>query len=161
MFKIKLILMLVALVGMAGGFAYVKNLQSQNEILRLNQEKLEVAIELQQELVEQQLADMESQKELYEQQRATIEYTVRELDHLNERYNKLNASGAQRDIGNLAINRPSSVEFNVNKEITDRNRCNEIATGSPLTEEELAATKKSQANRICPELANPNYREGL
>jgi len=33
----------------------------------------------------------------------------------------------------------------------------EIASGSPLTEEELAATKKSQTNTECPRLANPNY----
>ena len=37
------------------------------------------------------------------------------------------------------------------------NRCMEIASGSPLTEEELAATKKSQTNTECPRLANPNY----
>ena len=37
------------------------------------------------------------------------------------------------------------------------NRCMEIASGSPLTEEEIAVTKKSKANLDCPRLANPNY----
>ena len=36
-------------------------------------------------------------------------------------------------------------------------RCLEIASGSPLTAQELAATKKSEANNECPDLANPNY----
>ena len=38
-----------------------------------------------------------------------------------------------------------------------RARCFEIAQGSPLTEEELNATKKSQINAECPNIANPNY----
>jgi hypothetical protein len=39
----------------------------------------------------------------------------------------------------------------------EANRCIEIATGSPLTESEINATKKSQINGECPSLANPNY----
>ena len=46
---------------------------------------------------------------------------------------------------------------NLEKKLQNANRCIEIATGSPLTEEELAATKKSQINGECPSLANPNY----
>jgi hypothetical protein len=34
----------------------------------------------------------------------------------------------------------------------------EIASGSPLTEKELAATKPSEINRECPAIANPNYK---
>jgi len=36
-------------------------------------------------------------------------------------------------------------------------RCVEIAMGSPLTEKEKNATKKSEINAECPSLANPNY----
>ena len=33
----------------------------------------------------------------------------------------------------------------------------EIAGGSPLTEKEINATKKSEINTECPSIANPNY----
>ena len=36
-------------------------------------------------------------------------------------------------------------------------RCVEIAGGSPLTADEISATKKSEINRECPSIANPNY----
>ena len=157
MFKIKLILMLIALAGMAGGLAYVKNLQSQNEILRLNQEKLEGAIELQQELVEQQLADIQSIQEINTQLNETNDVINRQLKLNEEKFNKLNASGSQRDIGDLAVNRPANIEFILNKRLRQQNRCIELEQGAPRTEEEVEATRKSQTNQECPELANPNY----
>jgi len=149
--------MLIALAGMAGGLAYVKNLQSQNEILRLNQEKLEGAIELQQELVEQQLADIQSIQEINTQLNETNDVINRQLKLNEEKFNKLNASGSQRDIGDLAVNRPANIEFILNKRLRQQNRCIELEQGAPRTEEEVEATRKSQTNQECPELANPNY----
>jgi response regulator RpfG family c-di-GMP phosphodiesterase len=157
MFKIKLILMLVVLAGAAGGFAYVKNLQAQNEILRLNQEKLEGAIELQQELVEQQLADIQSIQEINTQLNETNNAIAEQLKINEEKFNKINASGSQRDIGDLAVNRPASIERILNKRLREQNRCIELEQGAPRTEEEIAATRKSQTNQECPALANPNY----
>ena len=74
-----------------------------------------------------------------------------------EKFNKINASGERRDIGNLAVNKPKSIERIERKIEQQRARCFEIAQGSPLTEEELNATKKSQINAECTNLANPNY----
>ena len=50
MFKIKLIIMLVAAIGVAGGFAYVYKLKADNAILKANQIQLETAINEQQEV---------------------------------------------------------------------------------------------------------------
>ena len=75
----------------------------------------------------------------------------------NEKFNKLNAAGDRRDIGALSVNRPKSIERILNKDEVHERRCFEIIGGSPLTEEELNATKKSQINTVCPESANPNY----
>ncbi len=36
-------------------------------------------------------------------------------------------------------------------------RCVEIAMGSPLTDKEKNATKKSEINSECPSIANPKY----
>jgi hypothetical protein len=64
---------------------------------------------------------------------------------------------SEHDFGQLAEARPALVVKIVNKERDNANRCMEIASGSPLTEEEIAVTKKSKANLDCPRLANPNY----
>ena len=69
----------------------------------------------------------------------------------------MNASGERRDIGNLAVSKPKSIERIERKREQQRARCFEIAQGSPLTEEELNATKKSQINAECTNIANPNY----
>ena len=45
----------------------------------------------------------------------------------------------------------------VNRGSERATRCVEIAGGSPLTEKELLATKKSEINTECPSIANPNY----
>ena len=62
-----------------------------------------------------------------------------------------------RDIGKLAIEKSKVIERIINKASDKAARCMEIASGSPLTEEEKNATKKSEINTECPSLANPNY----
>ena len=60
MFKIKLIIMLIAAVGIAGGFAYVYKLKADNAILKANQIQLETAINEQQEVITQQKESYEN-----------------------------------------------------------------------------------------------------
>ena len=78
-------------------------------------------------------------------------------NNLNEKFNKLNAAGDRRDIGALSVTRPKSIQRILNKDEVNERRCFEIAQGVELTIEEINATKKSQINTVCPELANPNY----
>ena len=61
------------------------------------------------------------------------------------------------DFGKLAIEKTEAIERIVNGASDKAIRCVEIAGGSPLTEEEINATKKSEINRECPSIANPNY----
>ena len=75
-----------------------------------------------------------------------------DFEDLDKRFNKKN-----RDVGLLAFERPESIERITNAASVKANRCIEIASGSPLTEKELNATKKSEINRECPSIANPNY----
>ena len=145
------------LAGAGGGFMYVKNLKAENEILRLNNSKLNDAVDEQQAVIEQQIADFE---EIQSINKSLVESNAKLTEDLrvaNEKFNKINAAGDRRDMGDLAFNRPKNVEFIERKRETQRARCFEIAQGSPLTEEELNATKKSQINAECPNIANPNY----
>jgi uncharacterized protein YxeA len=155
--QLKLILFFMLLSGAAGGLWYVQNLKAENEILTLNNMKLEGAVEQQQALIQQQLEDIETKTAINEQLTKNNAKLTADLNLANEKFNKVNASGERRDIGNLAISKPKSIEKIERRREQQRARCFEIAQGSPLTEEELNATKKSQINAECTNIANPNY----
>jgi len=139
MLKIKLILMVIMLAGAGGGYLYVKKLQKDNLTLKINQSKLETAIEDNNAVIEQQTADLKK-----------IRSTLSELDKVNKKLqadrDNLNKRLSKHDIGNLAENKPGLVEKIINKASDSAVRCMEIASGSPLTEEEL----NGSPNRECP-----------
>lgn len=155
--QIKLVFFLLMLSGAAGGLWYVQHLKAENEILTLNNAKLNDAVEQQQAVIEQQLRDIETKTELNKQLNENNAKLTADLNLANEKFNKVNASGERRDVGALAVAKPKSIERIEGKREQQRARCFEIAQGSPLTEEELNATKKSQINAECTNLANPNY----
>lgn len=155
--QLKLILIGITLLGATGGVAYVYKLKADNAILKENQIKLEEAVNEQQQVIAQQKQDFESilkaNKELNELN-ATLNEEVKRLD---DKFNKTNASGKKRDIGDLANAKPGLIEKIINRATENANRCVEIAMGSPLTEKELNATKNSEINSECPSIANPSY----
>ena len=154
-FKIAIVLMMLA--GAGGGFIYVKNLQADLATSEANNLKLEESVADQKAVIAQQANDFKSilaaNKALDEQNKILS----KEFKALDQRFNKINGQGEVRDIGKLAEERPKSVERVINGATTKAMRCVEIAMGSPLTEKEINATKKSQINSECPSIANPNY----
>jgi len=155
--QLKLILIGITLLGAAGGAAYVYKLKADNAILKENQIKLEQSVASQQEVIAQQKEDFETilnaNKELTEL-KAKLD---KELAALDDKFNKTNASGKKRDIGDLAIAKSKVIQKIINRASDNAVRCVEIAMGSPLTEKEQNATKKSEINSECPSIANPNY----
>jgi|TARA_A100001011_G_scaffold395556_2_gene490930 predicted transcriptional regulator len=139
MFQIKIILTLIVLLGAGGGYLYVNKLQKDNAILKTNQVKLESAIEESSQVIEQQKQDFEK-----------IRNTLNTIEEENKKLLKDKEDLAKRlgkhDIGNLAENKPGLVEKIINNASKSAQRCVEIASGSPLTEEELNGTP----NRECP-----------
>ena len=137
--SIKIGLVLVLLAGAAGGVLYVQKLQKDNAILKTNQIKLETAVEESNQVIEQQTKDLKQ-----------IRTTLKKIDEENAKLKKdrdaLNNRLGKHDIGNLAENKPGLVEKIINKASDSAARCMEIASGSPLTEEELNGTP----NRECP-----------
>ena len=140
---------IIALLG-AGG--YVVKLQRDNVILKENAVKLESAISEQKQVIENQKKDFEEILEANKKINALINNLKKDLDDLDKRFNK-----KERDIGKLAIERTGAIERVINKGSENAKRCIEIASGSPLTEEEKNATKKSEINPECPSIANPSY----
>ena len=139
MLQIKIILTLVLLAGAGGGYLYVNKLQKDNAILKTNQVKLETAVAESNQVIEQQSKDLKK-----------IRTTLKEVEELNDRLqadkDSLNKRLGKHDIGNLAENKPGLVEKIINKASDSAARCVEIASGSPLTEEEL----NGAPNRECP-----------
>ena len=155
--SIKMIFAVILITGIAGAGMYVMKLRSDNAILKANQIKLEEAVSSQQEIIAQQQQDFESIMNANKKLQETRDILTKELANLDDKFNKTNASGKKRDIGDLAVNRPSSVERVINRASDNALRCVEIAMGAPLTEKEINAVKPSEINSECPSLANPNY----
>ena len=154
---IKVGLILLVLAGAGGGFMYVKNLKADLAVSEANNMKLEESVAEQKAVIEQVQADFKKQQEISKKLQEVNSTLAKELKDTEEKFNKVNASGKKRDVGNLAIKKSKIIEKVINKGTANANRCFEIATGSPLTEKEKNATKKSQVNPECPSIANPNY----
>ena len=150
-------LILLVLAGAGGGFMYVKNLKADLAVSEANNMKLEESVAEQKAVIEQVQADFKKQQEISKKLQEVNSTLAKELKDTEEKFNKVNASGKKRDVGNLAIKKSKIIEKVINKGTANANRCFEIATGSPLTEKEKNATKKSQINPECPSIANPNY----
>ena len=153
MIKVVLILILLMGSGGYGAYAWITKLQNDNKILQVNQSKLEGAVSEQQAAIEQHVADaakiQAANADLREEQAA-----------LQKDKKNLAKKLGRHELDVLAENKPGLVVRIINRASQNELRCFEIQTGSPLTPDELAATKKSEINGECPDIANPNYGVG-
>ena len=106
--KVKLLITVVLMIGLAGGVAYVYKLRGDNAILKSNQVKLESAIE--------------DQKEVIASQKADYEKIISINDELNKKINTINQSKkelekklAKHDLNYLATEKPKLIERIINK----------------------------------------------
>ena len=139
MLQLRIALIVILLAGAGGGYLYVNKLQKDNAILKTNQIKLESAVADNNAVIEQQTKDLKKIRTTLKEVEETNAKLQADRDALNKRLGK-------HDIGNLAENKPGLVEKIINKASDSAARCMEIASGSPLTEEELNGTP----NRECP-----------
>jgi len=137
-FKIKLIIMLVAAIGVAGGFAYVYKLKADNAILKANQIQLETAINEQQEVITQQKESYENILNTNKELSAKLEVLQKDNDELTKKF-------AKYDIATWGMENPEAAQKVINKAVRHVNRCIEIASGSPLVEQD-------DYNKQCPAL---------
>ena len=127
------------MAGAGGGYLYVQKLQKDNATLKSNQIKLESAVEDQKNVIESQAEDFKKIRNTLDKLETENAKLKKDKDSLTKRLGK-------HDIGNLAENKPGLVERIINGASKSATRCAEIASGSPLTEEELNGTP----NRECP-----------
>ena len=149
---IRLFFIGLIVTALAGGGFYVMKLQKDNAILKANAIKMESAIADQKTLIENQQKDFKEILEANKKFNELVNALKKDIDDLDNRFNK-----DGRDFGKLAIEKTETIQRIINGASDKVLRCVEIAGGAPLTEKELNATKKSEINRECPSIANPNY----
>ena len=152
MFGIRLLLIGIVSATLIGAGAYVLKLRSDNAILKANQMKLEEAVSSQKELIVKQQNDFKEILAANKKMNELVSNLKKDLDDLDNRFNK-----DGRDFGKIALEKTDAINRIINKGSDNASRCIEIASGAELTEEERNATKKSEINRECPGIANPNY----
>ena len=148
----KIVMVGIMIAGLAGAGLYVMKLRSDNAILKANQIKLEEAVSSQKELIAKQQEDFKEILKANKKFNELVNALKKDIDDLDNRFNK-----GGRDFGKLAIEKTETIQRIINGASDKVLRCVEIAGGAPLTEEEINATKKSEINRECPSIANPNY----
>ena len=148
----KMAITLVMILGIGGALTYVFKLRADNAVLKANNLVLEQSVESQKMVIEQQKKDFETILETNKKLTTLSNNLQQELNDLDKRFTK-----GDRDIGKTAIAKDKVIQRIINKASAAALRCVEISSGSPLTEKEINATKKSEINRECPSIANPNY----
>jgi len=151
--KIKMLLILTVVIGAVGfgAWKYYQYTQEQIRIYAVNAATAELAQQNAEAAIESIKKDM---VEIQAQFTAVSD----EFAIAKGRVSKLEEKLSEHEIGNLAQKKPKLIEKIIDKGTADVLRCYEILTGSPLTDEEIAVTKKSKANTTCSDVANPNYR---
>ena len=143
MLQIRIAIIFILLASAGGGYWYVQKLQKDNATLKSNQIKLESAVEDQKAVIQTQAEDFKK-----------IRSTLTKLEEENAKLLKDKQDLAKRlgkhDIGNLAENKPGLVERIINGASKSAARCVEIASGSPLTEEELNGTPNREFPSFWP-----------
>jgi TolA-binding protein len=157
---IRMIAVLAIVVVGAAGLWYVTGLRADIAVSRENAQKLTDAVEKQETAIAQMRQEQQQIRDLNNQLNTTIQLQNKDLTNLQDRFTQ-NAAGEKRNFGKTAAAKPEALERAVNRGTVNALRCLEIASGSPLTEAEKAATKPSEINRECPAIAHPNYKPAV
>jgi len=147
---IKIVAILIIVLVVAGGLYYITDLKAALVTSQMNEQKLTEGIEAQNRLLESMKADIAAIQKTNEELRKENEQQKKDVDALAKKFDK-------RDLGVFAIANTAKLQELIERGTRNALRCLELATGSPLTEEEKNAPTPLEANRECPALINPNY----
>ena len=137
--KIKLIIACILFTVITSGYFYIQALQGKLQAAAEVQQRMEGVINQQKIVMERQTADMKLMQDVNKDISEKVNRAQSEMNDLNRRLTK-------RDLSAVANSRPSETQVRVNKGTKDALRCNEIVTGSSLTDDEKTGKIK---NSIC------------
>lgn len=142
----------------AGGWLYYKDSQATIAGLVAQNVVLTIQVEADKLIIAQAKEDAVLQKVINESLNEKFHDARVQVDELRGVLKKKNKiTGKTRDIGKLAIRNPKTLGKIFTKGTAEALRCVELVSGAAHTTDELEATRKSQINKLCTELANPNY----
>jgi hypothetical protein len=137
--KIKLIIAGILFTIITSGYFYIQALQGKLEAAAEVQQRMEGVINQQKIVMERQTADMKLMQDVNKDISERVNQAQSEMNALNNKFTK-------RELSVVAKSKPSETQVRVNRGTKDALRCNEIVTGSPLTDGEKSGKIK---NSIC------------
>lgn len=145
------LIMFVLMCAMGGGaYWYYNDTQERMAILVANEAKATFAAK------EAEAAKVVLQ-ESYKKIAAENEKLNVKFQEAENRSKRLQNKLSRHDLGVLGIAKDTYTEKVINKGSANALRCAEIISGSELLESEISATKPSEINPECYEIANPNF----
>ena len=142
---IKIAIILVILSAAGGGFVYVKSLQADLATSEANNLILENIKAEQDAVIKQMKEDFEA----INKAKAQLETALANAEKDNK---ELASKFAKYDIALWGMQNPERTAETINKAVADVNRCMEIASGSPVVEED-------KENKQCKELVKDKMAE--
>ena len=159
MIQIVIVLVLVMGGGGFGAWTYFQKMQAENKVLQVQSAQLqENQTTLEDAMAAQQAVIAEKQRQA-EQIQAANNALRDETARLDQEKDNLAKKLGKHELDILAANKPGLVTRVINKASKNALRCFEVLTGSPLTQNEIEASKPSQYNAECPTI-HPNNRQG-
>ena len=137
--KIAIAAILISIV--SGGYFYIQALEGKLEAAAEVQQRMEGVINQQKLVMERNADDLKKMRNLNIEVATQANRAQQELSALNSKLTKLDEVVVKAP--------PTQTEIKINRGTKDALRCNEIVTGSPLTNAEISGKIK---NNICPDL---------
>jgi ABC-type lipoprotein release transport system permease subunit len=153
---VKVVAISAAVLAAISAFWYISGLRADLQQSIANVETLKTSVQEQKNAIARMREEQAQIRQINEELRAVDREQQKEVESLRRKFDTT-AAGKSRDFARLAARKPGLVENSINNGTADAFRCLEIASGDDLTEEEINATSKSEANTVCPSIANPNY----
>lgn len=152
--KYKIIAVVAIAAVIVSGYFMIKSLRSELDAANLRVQAMENTVREQRAIITQLNNDIARIGQIQANLFAQLNNAQASTRDLERRFTQDNA-GRARNFAATANRAPARVEERVNIGTRDALRCNEIATGAALTEEEKAGTVN---NTICPELIRSRAR---
>tara|TARA_B110000977_G_C11063887_1_gene487036 strand:+ start:2045 stop:2506 length:462 start_codon:yes stop_codon:yes gene_type:complete len=146
--KILAILAIVSII--AGSVWYVTGLRADLAVSEENTKQLVVSVSQQQDVIAQIQSDQKQIQAINANLAGMVAKQMQDVNSLRDRFST-SANGDERDLGKIAIEKPALIVKIINKASIKAVRCLELASGSPLTKDEL-----NVPNSECPSLTPTN-----
>lgn len=141
---------IAAALALTSAIAYVMSVESTKARMAKQIAVLESNEKLYLRSLEEQTLTIAYLEAEFERQRREYERVQEEFDVIREQNRDFRAQLEAMELAKTAAENPSAVEVIINENTRALSRCFELATGSPLTEDERNATDANEFNSACP-----------